>query len=325
MSTLIKTLMANDVEGWNSSAIVTHSDGGLIAIIGAWIAARKKLNKLIIREEIDLAHIHVTHSMSWWRKVSLMRICSKNGIPAVIHIHSGKFDEFCRGIAGRSVKRELGGPGRKIVVLEKRWLLKLKKWIPESTEVVRNTSNIRFSHKEKIGFEMPVKFLIMSRKSQVKGHDFAIKVVENLRKRGIESELSITGLNGSEKYKQRGWVKFLGWVSEERKENVLQESDIMLSPSRFEGSSMSVIESLVNGTLCICSPASAETVGIEELVVDSFDSTKWADRIEEIIEGRGNQELEKKMEIQAEKYNPEFVMKKWGDIYSELLNSKDKY
>lgn len=324
MSTLIKTLMANDVEGWHSSAIVTHSDEGLIEMIGAWISAKKKLKNLIIREEIDLAHIHVTHSMSWWRKRSLMRICSKNGIPAVIHIHSGKFDDFCRGVAGKSVKRELAVSGRATVVLEKRWLLKLKKWVPKNTQVVRNTSNFVFSGKEEISFDSPVRFLIMSRDDYVKGHDFAIKVVEILRKRGIESELSITGSNGMDDHKHGGWIKFLGWLSEERKVEVLQESDIMLSPSHFEGSSISVIESLVNGKLCICSPTSAETVGIEELVVDSLDATKWADRIEEIIGRDENQELASKIEIQAQKYNPEDVMKKWKEVYSELLRSKDK-
>ena len=47
---------------------------------------------------------------------------------------------------------------------------------------------------------------------------------------------------------------------------------------------------------CICSPVSEETVGIQELIVDSTDPTAWADRIEEILEKSKFEEIVKKME-----------------------------
>ena len=58
-----------------------------------------------------------------------MKKCEKNGVPLIIHIHSGKFDTFCARNAGKSVERELSKAGRKTVVLEERWLNRLSPWI----------------------------------------------------------------------------------------------------------------------------------------------------------------------------------------------------
>ena len=93
----------------------------------------------------------------------------------------------------------------------------------------------------------------------------------------------------------------------------------MLSPSLYEGSSMSVIESLVCGIPCICSPVSEETVGIQELIVDSTDPTAWADRIEEILEKSKFEEIVKKMEEKSTKYHPEKVIQRWSEVYSLFL------
>ena len=142
MSTVISTLLENDIEGWSSSAIRTHCEGSIISKIRMWLSARKKLRGLIRNGNIDIAHIHVTHSLSWWRKRDIMRICSNFGIPSIIHIHSGKFDSFCESFAGKSVKKELAISSRKTVVLEKRWLKKLNRWIPENSEVIHNPCSI---------------------------------------------------------------------------------------------------------------------------------------------------------------------------------------
>ena len=322
MSSLIRSLLENEVEGWNSSVIETHSEHGVMSKVAAWASARMKLKRLIREREIDLAHFHVTHSFSWWRKRDLMKICSKNSVPSIIHIHSGKFDLFCSGFAGKSVKRELGLPGRKTVVLEKRWLNRLEGFIPEDAEVVQNICNVEPFEKTLEPPRGKINFLILSRMDAVKGHDLAIEIVEEIRKRGIESNLTITGFKEDGQYEnQNDWINALGWVSDERRDEILQQTDIMLSPSLYEGSSISVIESIVSGIPCICSSASAETVGIQELVVDSTNAIIWADRIEEILERGKFNEIVRKIGKEARKYSPDLVMERWAKIYSLALKN----
>ena len=119
------------------------------------------------------------------------------------------------------------------------------------------------------GFSDELKILMLSRKDSVKGHRFALDVHRILRDEGIKCKLIIAGVKNEEiRAKLHEGVEIIGWVSEEEKWKLLGEVDFVLSPSEFEGSSMTVIESIASGVPCICSMASAETIGIESLILD---------------------------------------------------------
>ena len=198
MSTVIRNLHQNPPNGWSSSTINTHEDS-FIGMLAKWFRSGRILEQMIREGEVDIAHIHVTHSLSWIRKRSLMRKCEKMGIPTVIHIHSGKFDRFCTGWFGSSVKKELLVENRATIVLEERWKKLLKEWLPDSTFVVFNPSNAigdRRNHE----LLTKVKLLLLSRKSEIKGHDFSIGIIEELHRMGINASLTMTGTtSGSSK------------------------------------------------------------------------------------------------------------------------------
>ena len=67
MSTVINTLDRNPPKGWVSRIIVTHGQSP-IGTIRSWVRAMKKLREVFDNGEIDIAHFHVTHSISWIRK-----------------------------------------------------------------------------------------------------------------------------------------------------------------------------------------------------------------------------------------------------------------
>ena len=73
MSTVINTLDRNPPKGWVSGIIPTHGQSP-IGTISSWISAMKKLREVFDNGEIDIAHFHVTHSISWIRKRSLMKL-----------------------------------------------------------------------------------------------------------------------------------------------------------------------------------------------------------------------------------------------------------
>ena len=56
-------------------------------------------------------------------------------------------------------------------------------------------------------------------------------------------------------------VNCLGWVSEERKRRLVASADFLISPSDYEGSSMSVIEAIVSGLPAIVSEAVERPLG----------------------------------------------------------------
>ena len=76
ISTVIENLVRNPPEGWNVDVIPTHSPKSAIGVIKTWISSIILLRRRIIRQNVDIVHVHVTHSLSWWRKLCLMKICA---------------------------------------------------------------------------------------------------------------------------------------------------------------------------------------------------------------------------------------------------------
>jgi len=249
----------------------------------------------------------------------LMWMCEKAGVPSVVHIHSGRFDDFCKGIAGKSVFRALRIRPRKTVVLEERWRRILSQWIPSDTEVVYNASGKvveRGSH----DIESRVRLLMMSRDSRGKGHEFAVRVLESLHEKGFDAILNMTGVTSvlSSSLPDK-CVRALGWVSDEKKKSLMLESDILLMPSEFEGSSMAVIESIVCGLPCLASPANAETIGVPSLVLSLENPSIWAERVMEIVQPEVYANVVNDLKKQSERFSIVRAQERLGILYEELL------
>lgn len=317
MATVINTLHRNPPKGWVSRIIPTHGPSA-IGAASSWISAMRKLREVFDNGEIDIAHFHVTHSVSWIRKRSLMKKCEKMGIPSVIHIHSGKFDRFCSGWFGSSVKKELLVKNRATVVLEERWKDLLNEWIPDSTFVVSNPSNA-IANRENHRLGDKIELLLLSRKSGVKGHDFSIRILEKLHEMGIPAKLTMTGtrLGVSQKFPELE-VNCLGWVSEEQKRRLVESADFLISPSDYEGSSMSVIEAIVSGLPAIVSEASRETIGVSELVAgDSAES--WANKIVDYSESGKYNQIQEMLRERSSIYSIEKCKSSLGEVYESLI------
>jgi glycosyltransferase involved in cell wall biosynthesis len=318
MSTVINNLVTNPPKGWEANAISTHSNG-FYRKITRWLQSRRLLQLEFDSSGIDLVHVHVTHSLSWWRKLDLLRVCEINGIPSIVHIHSGKFDDFCNGIMGPSVKMTLNKEKRGVIVLEERWKNKLTKWLPPKTRVIRNFPRKKVDRSHHI-LNSKIKMLILSRKSKVKGLDFAIEVLRNLKQMGADAELTITGggympknVIGLEEN-----LNITGWVSDDQKDQLIRTSDFLLSPSEFEGASMSVIESIVSGLPCIVSPASSETVMNEGQVVSELSPELWGNKILELHQELPYRDLVAKTLAKASIYRKEENLRMLGEFYNEI-------
>ena len=322
MSVVIRNLLRNPPEGWKVSSIDTNGET-IIEKISRWFYSRSELREVIRSEQIDLVHIHVTHSFSWWRKSGLMRICEKQNTPTVIHIHSGKFDSFCSGLTGISVKRRLSVKGRKTVVLENRWLDLLSGIIPKDSEVIPNSSE-KICERADHSLTNKVRLLLLARESPVKGQRFAVEVVNSMDSLGRKTELIMTGNNAELIENSSGSViRKLGWISEDEKIRLIRESDFLISPSDYEGSSMSVIEAMVCGLPCIVSAASSETVDSEKFVIESDDPDDWAKRIAHLHDdARYDSAVKETIEI-ARKFNPDICKKRISEIYENLVRSDD--
>ena len=317
ISQVVRNIIRLDLENYSMREINTHSEGGLTSKFSRMVGGIVKLLKHIHNSEIDLAHIHVTHGVSWWRKVIFMRICAAKKIETIVHIHSGKFDEFSVGLPLKSVRKNTRRPGTTTILLEERWREGLSGVVPDNCIVAPNFS---FSGKKR-SFRPPkgrIEIILLSRGTKVKQVDFALDIMRKIRSIGSEAFLTITGRQIEIPDDLEDCVKSTGWISESEKMSYLEKSDFLISPSKYEGCSVSVIEAINSRLPVLVSEASRETIGIEELVIDQFDPSEWAKKLVRYSEEEKYSDILTKLE-NITKYSPEKAKEKWSKIYADCV------
>jgi len=116
-----------------------------------------------------------------------------------------------------------------------------------------------------------------------------------------------------------------GWISGDKKEKIIETSDIFVLPSYTEGLPISILEAMVNGLPIISTPVG----GVPEAVIDEVNGfliesgnyNALADKIELLA---NNKELRNKMgqesfNIAREKFDISVIVNQLKGIYEELL------
>ena len=151
----------------------------------------------------------------------------------------------------------------------------------------------------------------MGRNSAVKGHDFAIELAKYLRSEFPELTLTLTGRTQT----VPSWIRGLGWVTEDEKLRLLQNSSILLVPSEYEGQPMVVLEALACG-LPVC--VSDRLVDVPEAVkVATYgDVEHWSRVISELLKSPpdGATLLES-----SQPYRIESISNEWKRVYESAI------
>ena len=249
MAKVMEILSQNPPEGWQAEVLSSHSPKNLIQKLNAWLKARKWIKKNY--KNYDVIHLHSAAGFSYRRKLNLARLSHKLGISVIFHIHSGQFDRFASN--NKQIKTQLE-PFTK-VVLSDYWKETLEPIIG-ACHVLPNPvdKHIKFVPMES---KKQKQMLLLGRKDPVKGHAFAMELARTMRDEGWN--LVATGITHQEE-----GIDGLGWVSEQEKRKLLEESAVLLVPSAFEGQPMVILEGLAAG----CRVVTSENVtGFEEIVL----------------------------------------------------------
>jgi len=238
MAKVIEILSQNPPTGWNTETLNSHSKGNIFAKLLAWRKAQSYLKNHA--KEFDIIHIHSAAGWSYRRKLSLSRIALKQNTQVVFHIHSGQFDQFAK--QRNNIGEELKSVN--LVVLSNYWQKKLQPIIGDCL-VVENPVDPKIIIDDSIPRKAK-QLLLLGRPDPVKGHSFAFDVARRLQEAGWE--LIATGTEHNE-----AGIKGLGWVTEQEKLRLLQESTAILIPSKFEGQPLVMLEALAAGCPVIAS------------------------------------------------------------------------
>ena len=295
MAKVMNILAENPPDGWVSEMLSSHTVSGIFSKIIVWRKARAFLKKN--KSEIDLLHIHSAAGFSYRRKLNLAKLANKLEIPTILHIHSGQFDQMAEKRKG--IEKEL--LPFTIVVLNNYWKDILQPIIGKCYAISNPIDpKIEIGDFEK---RKTKQLLLLGRADPVKGHDFAFKIAREIRNNGWK--LFATGTEHSEE-----GITGLGWISEERKYELLKDSTAVLIPSQFEGQPMVMYEAIKSGCQVIASDNINE---IPDCIYSAphNDLQAWIGIIEQIEPLRENNI--------SELHSIDLINKKWSELYSKTI------
>lgn len=308
MGSVIRLLDTEYPEGWTGELMASHADGGWFAVLRAWWSVRRNLRKRLRQNDIDIVHIHTASRWSWVRKRMLIRIARKAKLPVILSIHSGDFDRYCEKY-GKNIKNVCQDSGVYPVVLSSRWQEKLRKWIGESTIIANPVPHVDCTLDRDRN-----SFLLMGRDAPMKGQHIAIKAAEILHDAGHKISVHLTG--SSTKHPN---IISHGWVDDVEREHLLSTCGTLISPSEWEGLSMTVIEAMARGMPVLATKAS-EGVFTKSGKIVQRTPEAFANAMQDMLEGDDWNNMAKLGPIEAEEYALSNIVNQWKILYEKVVN-----
>ncbi len=282
-------------------------------------------------KRIKIVHIHGASGKSFVRKRLIMRWTKLFGRKVVFHCHSAEFESYVDKIGRDKIVRELSEYDS-IVVLSQKWFTFFSKSLGLSNIVVINNIVEKVEHNIQKADTDIVKMLFLGAIGERKGIFDLLDVVSR-HKNELRNKIKILiGGNGEidrlknfiEKNDVADCVEYVGWVSGDRKSELLQECDVVVLPSYNEGLPIVLLEAMANGKPSITTnvggiPEIVET-GANGVVFEPGDKTAIYNAIKLFID---NPQLIKQYGAEGlkrvEKFYPDSVKAQLENLYMQLL------
>lgn len=217
-----------------------------------------------------IVHVNMASDSSYYRKSVFIRTASVFRKKVVIHQHGGNFPEFYNkdlSDRGRWRVRRILSSGDAFLVLAVAWKDFFGTLIGrDKITVLPDAIRIPAREEKRYGVH---KILFLGRLCRAKGIGELLAVMPRLQKRWPDVRLYLAGIWEDVKLKEQAagmpsCVTDLGWISGAEKHKYLQECDIFVMPSYFEGQSVSILEAMA----CSCGIVASDTGGIPDMILE---------------------------------------------------------
>ena len=313
MAKVIEILSQNPPNGWVADTWQSHKVGNQITKFFYHKKMLRNFAKIATsKQKPTLVHIHTAADWSWKRKSKYVELCRKAAIPCVVHIHSGKFGKWLDNKASRNsinFRNTTNFEGCKVVVLTDGWQKNLSRIIGDCL-VVNNPIDPKLVYKQENRKQKQL--LMLGRYDKVKGHDFALNLLEKLRNE-YDSKITLV-MTGTDKLNAQG-LECHEWVSEEEKSVFLQQSSLLIMPSKFEGQPLVMLEALHCGLPCLVSD---KIIDLPSTVLSANygDIDNWFNQVVNILENPVNKD---EIHNSVSHLNIDSINKNWLEIYDSLI------
>jgi glycosyltransferase involved in cell wall biosynthesis len=256
----------------------------------------------LVRGRIDVAHLHLASKGSTVRKICLVWLIAKFKVPIVLHLHDGTYDRFWNKIppAFRRKIVRMFSRASQVVVLGQVW----KDWVCRELGVPSERVHILMNAVQGPPALHPVRerrrcrIVFLGRVIANKGVGELLEALGSAAVRALAWDAVLVGAGDLARYQTMAReagiadrVAFPGWSGTERVHQYLEEADLLVLPSYFEGLSMAILEGMAYGLAVITTPvgANAEAIvhGESGLFVPVKDPAALAQALELVLRDDG--------------------------------------
>lgn len=283
---------------------------------------------MLFHPEIKIVHVQGSVGASFWRKAIFIYIAKFFHKKVVWHMHAGRFAVFYQ--QHRYAVRKVVNKSDVIIALSEYWKEYFKNEFPtKRVEIIKNVISAPRVHKQQTGY---FTLLFLGLLGKNKG---IYDLLECIRDHKVEFQGKLKlyiGGNGEIEYvkqliKEYGIADitiFEGWVSGDKKIELLNKSDAYILPSYKEGLPISILEAMSYGMPIISTPVG----GIPEIVSNGengylVEPGNKEDIYKAIISLLNDSDLRNRMGSvslsRVGEHLPEYVEKQLETLYDSLL------
>jgi glycosyltransferase involved in cell wall biosynthesis len=237
----------------------TEVDGGTLEYVRAALLSVVTMLAFPFRRRPDVVHVHTSHRFSFYRNaLYVLFVAYVWRRPVVLHVHGSSFDEFVLtdSYAVATLQRVVFDASDRVVVLSEYWKEVVGLRADEEKLVVLPNAVDASDFSPSFDHDEP-HLVFISNHIERKGIVELTDAVDRLKRNGSPSfRVSIAGRGPlsdhaeslSESYDD---AEYLGFVSEERKQELLEEASIYALPTYAEGLPIALLEGMAGGNAVV--------------------------------------------------------------------------
>ena len=331
ISSVLKNYISSNLKDhYEIQIVASHVDGIKIRKFTKAVTGLLKTIYCLIRYSPKLVHIHSGNITSLKRKYYYFKIVRCFQCKILFQLHGGAIIDQFNSVSNKWQDRIdfMFSNADLVVCLSETWKIKILKKFPYTKiKILPNAINIPQDYLKERNTITQISFLGHIKKE--KGIFDLLEVMKKLKYNGVDVILNIAGsgevkclIKTIKKMSIADRVKFLGWISESQRNELLKRTDIFVLPSYSEALPMSILEAMSFSVAIV----STKVGSIPELVTDNEngylinpgDKDGLYQKLEHLIL---NRKLRKKFgrkskKIIETKHNIKIIAKKIIEIYN---------
>ncbi|ELZ46316.1 glycosyltransferase [Halorubrum coriense DSM 10284] len=223
----------------------------------------------LARRRPDVVHVHTSHSFSFYLSapyVLVARLLWRR--PVILHVHGSSFDAFIEdaSVPAARFQRAVFDACTAVVALSEQWREVLSARVPpERIAVIPNAVDPDQYDPDPVAD--PPHLVFVSNHIRRKGIVEVTRAIGELRDAGVWFRATIAGSGPLSDHAEavadaHDGVEYVGFVSEERKRDLLSEGSVYVLPTSAEGLPIAVLEAMAGANAIV----STDVGGIPSIV-----------------------------------------------------------